>query len=498
MNERASTKLPWEDIKTNLEMADLGGQTKSVAKEDINTFAASLRGRLMTREAAGYDEARSVWNAMIDKKPALIARCAGVADVMEAVEFAATRKLRLAVRGAGHNIAGTAICEDGLLIDLSQWRSVKVDPTTRTVRVEPGATLGDLDHETQAFGLATPSGINSTTGIAGLTLGGGLGWLSRKHGLTIDNLRSADVVTADGALRRCSPTENADLFWAIRGGGGNFGVITSFEFTLHEVGPTVTAGLLIYPFEEAESVLQHYRRCTQTLSDDVTIWMVQRQAPPLPALPAKWHGKEVVILATCHVGASTAAEKELEELREWGEPIVDLIGPHTFASWQQAFDPVLTPGERNYWKSHNFTEISDDVIDLIVDYGGRLPSNQTEIFFAKLGGAVNRVAPDGTAYPHRDTEFVMNVHARWSDAKDDARCMAWAREFFQATKPHASGGVYVNFIPEDEDRVANAYGPNLARLKELKKKYDPHNLFRINQNITTLHAKSDAPRPARF
>ncbi len=350
--------------------------------------------------------------------------------------------------------------------------------------MQPGATLGDLDHETQAFGLAVPTGINSTTGIAGLTLGGGFGWLSRKYGMTIDSLRSADVVTADGKLLRASENENEDLFWAIRGGGGNFGIVTSFEFDCHPVGPEVLSGLVVHPYEKAKEVIEHYRACVEDMSDDLCVWMVTRKAPPMPFLPTEWHGKEVVILAACYAGDMKKGEQELKRLREWGEPIADVISPHPFAGWQQAFDPLLTPGARNYWKSHNFAELSDDLIDVVIDYGGKLPSDASEIFFARLGGATTRVAKDATAFPHRDAEFVMNVHTRWDDAADDEQCVAWAREFFDATAPHATGGVYVNFIPEDEERVPNAYGDNLARLEELKKKYDPNNLFRVNQNIS--------------
>ena len=480
-----------------LQMAGLNGGTKTIGASEFAEFAVSLRGDLLTKDVEGYDEARSVWNAMIDKKPAMIVQCFGVADVIASVKFAAKHQIVLAVRGAGHNIAGTAICDDGLLIDLSGWRSIHVDPEGKRARVEPGATLGDLDHETQAFGLATPTGINSTTGIAGLTLGGGFGWLSRKYGLTVDNLHAVDIVTADGALRHCSLTENRDLFWAIRGGGGNFGVITSFEFDLHLVGPTVMAGLVIHPFEKAQEVLQHYRHCVERMSDEMCVWMVARKAPPLPFLPAEWHGKPVIVLAACHIGTKAVAEKELRELREWGQPIADVIGPQPYSTWQTAFDPLLTPGARNYWKSHNLTEMNDAVIALVEEYGGRLPTTDTEIFFARVGGAINRVSPQYTAYPHRDTKFIMNVHTRWSSPQDDDRCMAWAREFFTAIEPHATGGVYVNFIPSDENRVANAYGPNMARLSEIKREYDPQNLFRINQNIKARHVTFHAPSAAR-
>jgi FAD/FMN-containing dehydrogenase len=464
--------------------ASFNGEPKSLSEESVNELAAKLRGELLRRESDGYDEARTIWNAMIDRKPALIARCAGAADVISATRFAVQHGVRVAVRGAGHNIAGTGVCDDGLVIDLSRMRAVHVDVGARVARVEPGATLGDLDHEAQAFGLATPTGINSTTGIAGLTLGGGFGWLSRKHGLTIDNLLSADVVGADGTLRRASATENQDLFWGIRGGGGNFGIVTSFEFRLHPVGPEVLSGLLVHPFSKAREVLAHYRACVQKSSDDLTVWTVVRKAPPLPFLPAEWHGKEIVILAAFYAGGMEAGERELEALRGWGDPIADVIGPHTFAGWQAAFDPLLTPGARNYWKSHNFDRLSDGLIEAVIKYGDKLPSDQSEIFFAQVGGAINRVAAHATAYPHRNAQFVMNVHTRWSEPSEDDRCIKWACEYAKATEPFATGGVYVNFIPEDEQRVTNAYGSNLERLRALKKKYDPDNVFRVNQNFS--------------
>ncbi|MBW2457192.1 MAG: FAD-binding oxidoreductase [Deltaproteobacteria bacterium] len=465
-------------------IATLDGSAKALSGEQVASLGDALRGELLTPGAAGYDEARSLWNAMIDRRPALVVKCAGTADVIQAVKFVAAHQLRVAIRGAGHNIAGSGVCDDGVLIDLSGLRSVHVNPEARTVRVEPGVTLGDLDHETQAFGLATPVGINSTTGIAGLTLGGGFGWLSRKHGLTIDNLRSVDVITADGTLRQANADTNADLFWALRGGGGNFGVVTSFEFDLHPVGPEVLSGLVVHPLDAGREVLDHYRKCVADHSDELCVWTVVRKAPPLPFLPTEWHGREVVILAACYAGDLQQGERELAQLRDFGKPIADVISPHPFAGWQQAFDPLLTPGARNYWKSHNFTEMADGLLDVVLDFAGRLPSDQTEIFFARLGGAINRVPVDATAYPHRDAEFVMNVHTRWAEPADDEACVAWAREFFAATEPHATGGVYVNFIPEDEERVTNAYGPNYARLQKLKSQYDPTNLFRVNQNIS--------------
>jgi FAD/FMN-containing dehydrogenase len=352
-----------------------------------------------------------------------------------------------------------------------------------TARVEPGATLGDLDDATQVYGLATPVGINSTTGIAGLTLGGGFGWLSRKHGLTIDNLRSADVVTAEGELVTASEDENADLFWGIRGGGGNFGVVTSFEFDLYEVGPEVLSGLIVHPYSAAPEIVRAYRSFASDMPQDLNVWLVMRKAPPLPFLPEEVHGQEVIILAAFYAGDMKEGERLLQPLRKLGKPIADVIGPHPFTGWEAAFDPLLTPGARNYWKSHNFTELSDGLIDTALDYLGRLPSDQTEIFFGRLGGAVNEVPVDATAYPHRDAEYVMNVHARWDSTSQDSKCIQWARDYFEATSPYATGGVYVNFVPEGEAPIEAAYGPNYDRLLALKRKYDPNNLFRLNQNI---------------
>jgi FAD/FMN-containing dehydrogenase len=351
--------------------------------------------------------------------------------------------------------------------------------------VEPGVTLGEFDKEAQAFGLATPVGINSTTGVAGLTLGGGFGWLSRRWCLTVDNLLSADVVLASGALVQASAKENPDLFWAIRGGGGNFGIVTSFDFRLHRVGPEVISGLIVHPFSKAKELLQGYRRVVKDAPDDLTCWVVMRKAPPLPFLPKDVHGKEVLVLAACYIGDPKKADKVLAPLRALGKPIADVIGPTPFAGWEQAFDPLLTPGQRNYWKSHDFVELKDGALDLMVEYVNKVPSPDCEIFIGHLGGAVNRLPVKETAYPHRNIDFVMNVHTRWSNASQDRECIAWARELFERMTPHATGGVYVNFMPEDEGQRVKpgAYGPNYGRLAKLKAKYDPHNLFRRNQNI---------------
>jgi FAD/FMN-containing dehydrogenase len=470
---------------TGVTLSTRDGGTSTLTPEVLEALRGQLRGSLCLPGEPGYDLARTLWNGMIDRRPAAVVRAAGPADVMRAVTLARAQGLLLAVRGGGHNIAGNAVCDGGLMIDLSPMRSVRIDPVRRTARVEPGATLGDFDHEAQAFGLATPVGINSTTGVAGLTLGGGFGWISRKYGLTVDNLISADVVTADGTLRHASDQENSDLFWAIRGGGGNFGVVTSFEFRLHPVGTEVLSGLIIHPLTKAKELLQAYRRLTAAAPSELTCWAVLRKAPPLPFLPAEVHGTGVLVFALCYVGDMNEGKKAVAGFQSLGKPYADVVGPHPFTGWQKALDPLLTPGARNYWKSHDFMELSDGAIQVVVDYAERIPGPDCEIFLGHLGGAINQVPVQATAYPHRSVEYVMNVHGRWVDASMDRACIGWTRELFDAMTPHATGGVYVNFMPEDEaQRVrTGAYGPNFDRLAKLKATYDPENLFRHNQNI---------------
>jgi FAD/FMN-containing dehydrogenase len=451
-----------------------------VAKE----LAKSIQGEILTADSPAFDKVRAIWNAMIDRKPALIARCKTTDDVVQCVKFAKQHGLLVAVRGGGHNIAGNAVCDGGLLIDLSLMRGVQVDAAKQTARVEGGALLGDLDAATAAQGLVVPLGINSTTGVAGLTLGGGFGWISRKYGLTIDNLVSATVVTAAGEKLTVNDKENSDLFWAIRGGGGNFGVVTSFEFKLHTIGKEVLSGLIVHPLADAKKVLKFYRDFAAKAPDELAVWFVLRKAPPLPFLPEQWHGKEILALAACYNGDVKTGEKVLQPLRSFGSPIADVIGPNPFAGWQQVLDPLLTPGARNYWKSHEFLDIPDGLIDVLVDFAGRLPDPQTEIAFAQLGGAIQRVKNDATAYSHREANFLVNLHGRWDAAANDSKCIGWARDLFKACGPFSTGAVYVNFLTADEEeRVKMAYGANHAKLTAIKKKYDPTNLFRMNQNI---------------
>lgn len=451
----------------------------------IGELKGLMAGNVLLPTDPAYDEARQIWNAMIQKRPALIARCVSTSDVVHAVNFARENALLLAVRGGGHNIAGSAICDDGIVIDLSQMKAAMVDPVACRVTVEGGATLADLDSATQLHGLAIPLGINSTTGVAGLTLGGGFGWLSRKYGMTIDNLESAEVVTAAGEVLQVSNSENADLFWALRGGGGNFGVVTNFRFRLHPVGPDLLSGLIVYALADAKSVLKQYREFMAKAPDELSVWAVLRQAPPLPFLPEDTHGKPIVALALLYAGDAMSGRTLINPLFNFATPLGEHVGVQPYTAWQQAFDPLLTSGARNYWKSHNFTTLDDGLFDTVIDYIEKQPSPQCEIFFGAIGGATTRPAPDAMAYAHRNTKYAMNVHGRWLDAADDERCIRWAREFFHASAPFASGGVYVNFLTDDEsDRIGAAYGQNYVRLAKTKRKYDPTNFFRVNQNIS--------------
>jgi len=455
-------------------------QSSKLGKE----LKGMIKGNVLIADDPGYEEARQIWNAMIDHRPAMIVQCADADDVSPAIALARRHKLEISIRGAGHNIAGNALCNDGLTIDFSNMKNVRVDAGKRRAYVEPGATLANLDEATQVHGLATPVGINSTTGIAGLTLGGGFGWLTRKYGMTIDNLVSVNMITAEGRKIQASETDNADLFWAIRGGGGNFGVVTRFEFQLFPVGPEIFAGLIVFPFSQAKQILNKYRQFVNSAPEELNVWVVLRKAPPLPFLPENVHGKEVVVLPVFYSGPATEAEKLIAPVRAFGTPHGEHLGVQPYVAWQKAFDPLLTPGARNYWKSHNFTELADGALDSIIEFAGKLPSPQCEIFIGLIAGAPNRIAPDAMAYGHRDAKFVLNVHGRWDEAKDDQKCIGWAREFFKASAPYASAGAYVNFMTaEESDRVAAAYGANYDRLVQIKKRYDPDNIFHLNQNI---------------
>jgi len=456
----------------------------NVLTRATENLKGKVKGQVVLPGDPNYEEVRKIWNAMIDRRPAVIVQCTGADDIAHAIQFARQNGLEISIRGAGHNIAGNAVCEGGMMIDLSTMKNIRVDAAKRRAYVEPGATLSDFDQAVQAHGLATPVGINSTTGIAGLTLGGGFGWLTRKYGLTIDNLVSTDVIAADGKKLRASKHENADLFWAIRGGGGNFGVVTQFEFNLHPVGPEILAGLIVFPSDQAKRVLRQYRQFVESAPEELNVWVVLRQAPPLSFLPNEAHGKNVVVLAIFYAGDIAEGERLIAPLHRFGDAHGKHIGAQPYLQWEKTFDPLLTPGARNYWKSHNFTELRDEALDTVIGFANRLPSPQCEIFIGLIAGAANRVSGDAMAYAHRDAKFVLNVHTRWDKPAHDETCIAWARAFFKAAAPYASAGAYVNFMTADEnDRVAAAYGANYARLVQVKKKYDPENVFHLNQNI---------------
>ncbi|RMF93025.1 MAG: FAD-binding oxidoreductase [Nitrospinota bacterium] len=464
----------------------MGGET-ILETATVEAFKTCLRGEVLTPSDAGYDEARLLWNGMHDKHPALIARCTGVADVIDAVNFARTHHLVVAVRGGGHNVAGTASCDGGIMIDLSLMKGIRVDPESRTVYAQGGATWGDVDRETQVFGLATPGGVVSTTGIAGLTLGGGLGWLRRKHGLSIDNVLSVDIVTADGQFHTASATQNADLFWGIRGGGGNFGVVTSFVYRLHPVGPMVTLCAPWYPVETAKEVLPAWRdfmaSAPEELSSQALFWTV----PPVSDFPEEAHGKRVVIPAAVYSGPADEGERVVQPLRELGTPLVDLSGPIPWTVLQSAFDPFFPKGEQLYYfKSRYLNDLNDATIDAIIPQASNPPQPMVLVVLWHNGGAMSRVGPEETAFMGRDAPYLLSVDAIWNNPQDTAEVITYARDFLAAMTPYSPGGLYVNFAglgEEGDALVRSAYGANYARLVALKNTYDPTNLFRLNQNI---------------
>jgi FAD/FMN-containing dehydrogenase len=459
---------------------------RPLPEEAVTELRERIRGETLLPEEDGYDEARAIWNAMIDRYPAIIVQALGTVDVMAAVTFARDHELELAIKGGGHNVAGNAVCDNGLMVDLSHMKSVRVDPEQQTARVEPGAILHDFDLEAQAHGLVTPCGFVSTTGVAGLTLGGGFGYLSRKFGLTVDSLRSVGLVTADGEFAQASVDENPELFWALRGGGGNFGVITSFEFELHELDPTVLAGPIAWTLDDAPTVLRDVATAIHDAPDEVSCLPVIRHAPPAPFLPEEVHGEMVLVIAMIYAGDSGEGQAALAPLREIGEPIADAVSPIPYVKFQSMFDAAVGPGARNYWKSHYLAELTGDGIDVLCDYASRMTSPESSIGMLSLGGAVARTPVDATAYPHRDATWVLNIQSRWRETENEDRHIEWTWELFDAMVPFSTGGVYVNFISGDEgaDRVRAAYGDEIYdRLTEIKTEWDPKNVFHLNQNI---------------
>ncbi len=455
-----------------------------ITAKKTTQLANQLNGRLIEPDDTDYDPARSVWNGMIDKKPALIARCRDAADVVQAVNFARKNDQLIAVRGGGHNIAGHGVCDEGLVIDLSGQRAVRVDPDARKAWVEPGATWADLDAETQRFGLAVPGGLVSSTGVAGLTLGGGFGWLSRKFGLTCDSLTAAEVVTAEGRMLRAGDTENTDLFWALRGGGGNFGVVTSFEFDLHEVGPQVLSGKLFYRLEDAPAVLRHYREALAGIPDELSCYILFRQAPPAPFLPEEIHGRTILALAMCYAGDPEAGEQATRVFRDFGRPLADKVARRPYTEFQQITDGKWQPGYRDYWKSDYLPGLSDEAIATMIRFARDLPTPMTDFKVPHFEGAISRIPNSATAFPHRKAPFAIAINTRWEDSADDEEHIAWTRRFTDAMQAFTTGGVYANFLgDEGQQRVRDAFGANYERLAAIKAQYDPDNFFCLNQNI---------------
>lgn len=442
----------------------------------IQDIRSTLRGELLAPGDDGYDAARTVWNGMIDRRPALIARCRGTADVIASVNFARAQRLLVSIRGGGHNVAGNAVCDGGLMIDLSAMKGIRVDPAACTARAEPGLLWREFDHETQAFGLATVGGTISATGIAGLTLGGGAGWLTGKYGITCDSLLSVDVVTADGVLRHASEQENADLFWAVRGAGANFGVITSLEYQLHPIGPMILGGMVVHPIDHVEEVLRFYRTFAVAQPDELTTYAAILTMPD---------GNMVVALVACYVGPVAEGERALAPLKQHGPPIADMIGPMPYTALQSMLDGAFPYGRQNYWKSTYMSAIGDAAIETIIRHAKAVPSPFTVVLIQDFHGAVGRVARDAMAFGHRDMPHALVILSNWSDPNESERNIEWTRAFFAAMQPHMARGVYVNDMGHDEgsERVRSAYGENYLRLAAIKAKYDPTNFFRMNQNI---------------
>jgi FAD/FMN-containing dehydrogenase len=456
----------------------------NLAPVDVDALRSRFRGPIVARGDPEYENVRRIWNAAIEKRPALFARCTGTADVIVALRFARERDLGIAVRAGGHNVAGTALSDGGLVIDLQLMKGIRVDPERRTLLAQPGLRLGDVDHETQAFGLALVSGINSETGLAGLALGGGIGWQMRKHGLTIDHLAAADVVTAEGELVKASAEQNPDLFWAIRGGGGNFGIVTAFEFDLVPIGPAVHGGVVLYPAERARDVLRAYRDWAADAPAEVTTILALRRNA-FPWAPAETRGRPIIGVGALYAGPAEEGERALAPLHRLGPVLASSVQTRLFTQHQSMLDASAPAGRLYYWKSHYLPALTDAAVDVIAAYAWRFASPVSFALLSQMGGAIRRRSDEETAFTGRDAEFTINLNCAATEPELYERDQSWVREWFEALEPHSTGGVYVNFMGEEgSERVRAAYGPaKYRRLAELKAIYDPHNLLRVNQNI---------------
>jgi len=469
-----------------IELRNLDGGITEIKADALTAFRAGFRGAVLTPADAGYDEHRKIWNAMIDRRPGLIVRCTGTADVVAAVKLAAANRLLSSVKGGGHNIAGLAICEGGLVIDLSLMKGVMPRPDNQTVLAQAGCTLGDVDRETQLHAQAAVLGFVSATGIAGLTTGGGFGYLTRRHGWTCDNLVAMEVVTAEGAIVRASETENSDLFWALRGGSGNFGIVTSFEYKTYPCGPTVLGGIVAWKAEDAAEVLPLYREIAGSAPRELTLVTLMRLAPPAPWLPKEVHGTPIIGVLACWTGRPEEGEKWVAPLRKHGKPVADIIMPRPYAQMQCLLDGTQPKGRRYYWKSEWLPRLEDDLFAQFRQGAAAIRSPHSAVIFFQVGGAIAELGADHSPMGNRDATFVLNVAGSWDSAADDETNVGWARDTWSSMRRFSTGGVYVNFLTEEEgaERIAAAYGSaTLARLAELKQKYDPQNLFRHTKPV---------------
>ena len=470
-----------------IELRAADGGAVRVSPEILQAFRNGFRGTIVAPEDSDYDETRKIWNAMIDRRPGLIVRCTGTADIVHAVRFARQHQFLVSVRGGGHNIAGLAVCEGGLMIDLSLMKGVWVDEKGQTARAQGGCTLGDVDRETQLHGLAAVLGFVSNTGIGGLTVGGGFGYLTRRFGYTCDNLVSMEVVTAEGRVARAAADENAELFWALRGGGGNFGIVASFEYKLYPVGPEILGGAIVWRAEDAQQVLDFYRKFTAETPRETTSVAVLRIAPPAPWLPKEIHGKPIIAVFICHSGRVDDGEKIVAPLRGLGRPVADIVMPRPYTQMQSLLDATQPKGRRYYWKSHYLTRVEPRAIDALIDCAARMPSPLSAIVIFQLQGALGELPAGHSPAGNRNTAFVLNITSSWEKSADDASNLRWTRDCFEATRAYSSGGTYINFLTEEDgsDRIEAAYGrPILERLAALKKAYDPDNLFRHTKSVS--------------
>jgi FAD/FMN-containing dehydrogenase len=463
----------------------MDGREIDLKQDTLDGLKNRLRVPLLVPGDAGYDDSRTVWNGMINKKPAVIARCLGIADVIACVQFARENELLLCTKGGGHNIAGLATADGALMLDLSLMRGVWVDPQRRIARAQAGCLLGDVDRETQVHGLAAVLGFVSLTGIAGLTLGGGFGYLTRRWGWTSDNVAGMDIVTADARIVRASTDENTDLFWGLRGGGGNFGVVTGIDYMLYPVGPEIVGGVVAWPASEAPRVLELYRKLTETAPPELALVALMRPAPPAPWLPKDMHGKPIVAILACHSGRPAEGEKAVVPIKSFGQPIGDVLVRRPYTQLQSLLDTTQPKGRRYYWKSEYLSRIEPALCEKVIEHAAKIRSPHSAVIMFQLGGALNHLEEEHSPVGNRDARFVLNVAASWEQPGEDRANIDWAGQAWNEMRSFSTGGTYVNFLTEDEgpERIAAALGKGLPRLAEVKAKWDPHNVFRTNRNI---------------